>query len=82
MSTHVSWVIDVFDEATEQLIEEYELRGVTVEDLRRIFEQPPDEPMYDSFRADQIKINSLIQFLDRPLVQRAGYSYFLQCHSS
>jgi len=39
----LAWTIDVFDEATERLLEEHELEGVTVEKLREIFGQPSDE---------------------------------------
>jgi len=46
----MAWTIDVFDDETERLVEEHELKGVTVEKLREIFDQPPDAPMVDSFR--------------------------------
>ncbi|MDB4971538.1 MAG: hypothetical protein JWN44_7227 [Myxococcales bacterium] len=78
----LAWTIDVFDDATERLIEEHELNSVTVERLREIFHQPPDAPMVDSFRLDEAQAKELEPYLGTPLRLAAGRSYFLECHSS
>jgi hypothetical protein len=82
MSTNqrLAWTIDVFDDATERLLEEYELRGVTVEKLREIFGQPDDEPMVDSFRVSEKQAQALEPYLSRPSKLASGRSYFLECH--
>ena len=78
----LAWTIDVFDEATERLVEEHELAGVTVEKLREIFGQPESEPMVDSFRVSEAQAHALQPFLSNPLQIASGRSYFLQCHST
>lgn len=82
MSTNqrMAWTIDVFDDATERLLDEYELRGVTVEKLREIFGQPDDEPMVDSFRVSDAQAQALEPYLSKPLKLAPGRSYFLECH--
>jgi hypothetical protein len=77
----LAWTIDVFDEETERLVEEHELKGVTVEKLREIFDQPPDAPMVDSFRVYETQAKELQPYLSAPLQLAAGRSYFLECHS-
>ena len=77
----LAWTIDVFDEATERLLEEHALQGVTVEKLREIFGQPNDEPMVDSFRISEAQAQALQPYLSKPLKISAGRSYFLECHS-
>ena len=78
----LAWTIDVFDEATERLVEEYQLEGVTVEKLREIFGQPDDEPMVDSFRVSEAQAKALQPYLSKPLQVSPGRSYFLECHSA
>ena len=78
----LTWTIDVFDEADEQLLEEHELTGVTIENLRKIFCQPDDEPMIDSFRLSEAQALALQPYLTKPLQVSPGRAYFLECHSA
>jgi hypothetical protein len=78
----LAWTIDVFDEATERLVEEHQLEGVTVEKLREIFGQPDHEPMVDSFRVSEAQAKALQPYLGKPLQVSPGRSYFLECHSA
>ena len=78
----LAWTIDVFDEATERLLEEYQLEGVTVEKLREIFGQADDEPMVDSFPVSEAQAQALQPYLSKPLQVSPGRSYFLECHSA
>jgi len=52
---------------TERLVEEHELKGVTVEKLREIFDSPPDAPMVDSFRVYETQAKELQLDLGTPL---------------
>lgn len=76
-----AWTIDVFDDATERLVEEHKLVGVTVEKLREIFRQHDSEPMVDSFRVSEAEARALEPYLTKPLQLSSGRSYFLECHS-
>ena len=77
----VIWTIDVFDEVDETLLEEHELTGVTVEQLRKIFRQPDDNPMIDSFAISETQARALQPYLSSPLQASPGRTYFLECHS-
>ena len=74
------WTIDVFDDATEQLVEEHALAGIAEEQLREMFGQPANARMVDSFRVSDAQARLLQSYLRSPLHLRPGRSYFLECH--
>ncbi len=78
----VSWVINVYDETTDRLAEAHPLIGVTVEQLRRIFEQPEDEPMFDSFSIGPLHVAELSRLLGKELSLKPGHHYVLECHQN
>jgi hypothetical protein len=77
----MNWVLAAFDKGTGELAEEYPLQGVTVDDLRRIFEQSNEDDMIEDYPVTSEIMDQLKSFLSRRFALNSNLDYYLQCFS-
>jgi hypothetical protein len=63
----------------ERILKQYELANIDLAELQRLFSEPEDEPMYDSYIVQtKAQAEFLNQFIDATIdVNR--YDFFVEC---
>jgi hypothetical protein len=62
------------------LVGEAELRGVSLQDLQRLFNVGPDDPMWDCYRVCCEHVPGLLSYLD-VTIELERYSYFVEAEA-
>jgi hypothetical protein len=71
------WVVSAYEKDGDRLIREHALGNVDVADLRRLWDRPDDDPMYDSYPVTAGNATAIGERLGEPL-QLNEFDYFLE----
>jgi len=75
------WVLNAYEKRGGRLVTEHPLLDVNVETLRRIWEQPDDDPMYFSYPVTPTIAEVLRDYVAAPL-QLNDYNYYLEYYDT
>lgn len=78
MQPKVTWFLRSYRKQDDCLVEEYPLKAVNVATLQRLFDQTPDNPMYDAYAVSEAQAEHLRPYVDHPL-RLQSYDYFVEC---
>jgi hypothetical protein len=71
------WVLHVFEKHGDRLLAEYPLTGIKPELLRRLWNQPDTNPMYDSFPVGITQVSLIGKFSTAP-IDLDKFAYFVE----
>lgn len=71
------WVVSAYEKEGDRLVREHRLGEIDVALLRRLWERPEDDPMYESYLVTPEIATTLDEYVDGPL-QLGEYDYFLE----
>lgn len=78
--TRLVRAVEMFDKKSDELVKEYELRGVDLEFLQALFKQDKDDPMYECFRINQKQAEQLSPFVSGE-IDTEKYNCLLACYT-
>lgn len=73
-------ILTKFQKAGDDLLDEFELEGVELQELQVLFQEPPDEPMYDCYPVSKTQAKSLQKYVNEK-IDVASYDYFVECYA-
>jgi hypothetical protein len=76
--TKVMWTLTWFDKRTDEWIGEVRLRGVKLAQLQKLFGEPSNNPMVDSFKVEKKQLQAIQDWAGVPVVP-AKFDYFVEC---
>jgi hypothetical protein len=71
------WVVNAYEKEGDGLVREHRLGDIDVALLRRLWERPDNDPMYESYPVTPEIANTLDEYVDEPL-RLSDYDYFLE----
>ncbi len=80
LDKHVVRVLAKYPKDDDFPVDELELRGVELQELQVLFQEPPDEPMYDCYPVSKTQAKSLQKYVNEK-IDLASYDYFVECYA-
>ncbi len=77
---HVIRVLVKYPKDGDFPLSEFELEGVELQKLQLLFQESPDEPMYDCYQVSKGQAKDLQKYVNEK-IDLAFYDYFLECYS-
>jgi IS1 family transposase len=71
------WIISAYQKHGDALLQEHSLGDIDVSTLRRLWDRPDEDPMYDSYPVTAEIADAIAEYVDAPL-QLSAYDYFLE----
>jgi hypothetical protein len=71
------WVLSAYEKHGDRLIRDHRLRDIDIATLRRLWQQPDDDPMYYTYPVTPAIAEALANHIEEPL-QMDDFDYFLE----
>ena len=69
----------VFEKRADKLLREIPLKKASRSQLRKLFNRPTDDPMYDSYPVTKTQTQALQPLISEP-IDLKRYDYFVECY--
>lgn len=76
----ILWFLKMYDKSGDFPISTHELEGIQVRDLQQLFDEPPDDPMYETYRITDSQVEWLQNFTGIKINLQL-YDYFVECEA-
>ena len=76
----VVWVLQAYQKEGDAFVAEWPLKDISINTLHNLFQQPQDDPMYDSYPVSKQQLKALQSHTDHP-IDLQKYDYFVECYA-
>ncbi|MBI1922625.1 hypothetical protein HYR99_00090 [Candidatus Poribacteria bacterium] len=73
-------IITKFQKDGDDLLDEVELKGITLKMLQLLFQRPPEDPMYLCYPVSKTQAKSLQKYVNEK-IDLETYDYFVECYA-
>ena len=74
-------ILTKFQKDGDDLLDEFELNGVELQELRASFQRPADDPMYLCYPVSKVQPQYLQRYVSEKIDVEA-YDYFVECYAA